>query len=288
MAISMRDAMFQRLDELRYEPVERRVRALIGDDAVVDSSRPLFVWEPRRVVPSFAVPIEDVRGELVPAPAADEAGAGPPVLHPGIPFAVHSAAGESLSLRAGGATRESVAFARADPELAGHVVLDFKGFDRWLEEDEPLVGHARDPYHRIDMRCAGQAHVDAVVGVARMAASGSPPGPAVEALEVEDHVAGQPSGSAGEGHALARGAAGAQREALARGQCTANGIPGCRTGGPAPASSAAARHELAAHVLDRHGEGGTTRRGSQTKSGRLLSTTASSPMSARTRLSTGS
>ena len=152
MAISMRDAMFQRLDELRYEPVERRVRALIGDDAVVDSSRPLFVWEPRRVVPSFAVPIEDVRGELVPAPAADEPGAGPPVLHPGIPFAVHSAAGESLSLRAGGATRESVAFAPADPELAGHVVLDFEGFDRWLEEDEPLVGHARDPYHRIDMR----------------------------------------------------------------------------------------------------------------------------------------
>ena len=152
MAIRMRDAMFQRLDELRYEPVERRVRALVDDDEVVDSSRPLLVWEPRRVVPSFAVPIQDVRGELVPAPAADELGAGPAVLHPGIPFRVHSAEGESLSLRAGDATREGVAFAAADPELAGHVVLDFKGFDRWLEEDEPLVGHARDPYHRIDMR----------------------------------------------------------------------------------------------------------------------------------------
>ena len=152
MATRMRDAMSQRLDELRYERVERRVRALVDGDAVVDSRRPLLVWEPRRIVPSFAVPIEDVRGELVPAPAAGGPGDAPPVLHPGIAFTAHSTAGESLSLRAGRATREGVAFAPADPDLAGYVVLDFKGFDTWLEEDEELVGHARDPYHRIDMR----------------------------------------------------------------------------------------------------------------------------------------
>src|SRR5689334_4385287 len=145
MAIRMRDAMFQGLDGLRYEPVERRVRALLGDDEVVDSRRPLLVWEPRRVVPSFAVPIEDVRGALVAEPPAPRPDAKPPVLHPGIPFAEHSTAGEALSLRAGAATRERVAFAPADPDLAGHVVLDFKGFDAWLEEDEPLLGHARDP-----------------------------------------------------------------------------------------------------------------------------------------------
>jgi len=152
MATRMRDAMFQGLDELRYEPVEKRVRALRGDDEVVDTSRPLLVWEPRRVVPSFAVPIEDVRGELVAEPAAPPSDRTPPVLHPGIPFALHSTDGETLSLRAGAATLERAAFAPADPDLAGHVVLDFKAFDRWLEEDEPLLGHARDPYHRIDMR----------------------------------------------------------------------------------------------------------------------------------------
>jgi uncharacterized protein (DUF427 family) len=152
MAIRMRDAMFKGLDGLRYEPVDRRVRALLGDDEVVDSRRPLLVWEPRRVVPSFAVPIEDVRGELVRAPATDHPGELPAILHPGIPFGVHSTDGEGLSLRTGDATREDVAFAPADADLAGHVVLDFKGFDGWLEEDEPLLGHARDPYHRIDMR----------------------------------------------------------------------------------------------------------------------------------------
>jgi uncharacterized protein (DUF427 family) len=150
MATRMRDAMSQRLDELRYEPIEKRIRALIDGDEVVDSARALLVWEPRRVVPSFAVPTEHVRGELVPAP--DGPGSQAHVLHPGIAFAAHSSEGESLSLRAGDATREAVAFAPADPDLAGHVILDFQGFDAWLEEDEPLVGHARDPYHRIDMR----------------------------------------------------------------------------------------------------------------------------------------
>ena len=38
MAIRMRDAMSQRLDELRYEPTEKRVRALLADDEVVDST----------------------------------------------------------------------------------------------------------------------------------------------------------------------------------------------------------------------------------------------------------
>jgi uncharacterized protein (DUF427 family) len=153
MAIRMRDAMFKGLDGLRYEPVERRVRALLGDDEVVDSRRPLFVWEPRRVVPSFAVPIEDVRGELVPATSAAEApGTSPPILHPGIGFETHSAEGESLSLRAGDSAREGVAFAPADPDLAGHVILDFRAFDPWYEENELLLGHPRDPYHRVDAR----------------------------------------------------------------------------------------------------------------------------------------
>jgi uncharacterized protein (DUF427 family) len=152
MATRVRDAMNRRLEELRYEPIEKRERALIGGEVVVDSHRALLVWEPHRVVPSFAVPIDDVRGELVPAPAAAAADAPPPVLHPGIPFGAHSTEGQALSLRLDDATYEGVAFAPADPDLAGHVILDFKGFDAWLEEDEPLVGHPRDPFHRIDMR----------------------------------------------------------------------------------------------------------------------------------------
>jgi uncharacterized protein (DUF427 family) len=38
------------------------------------------------------------------------------------------------------------------PEPPGYVIVDFSAFDAWLEEDEPLLGHARDPFHRIDIR----------------------------------------------------------------------------------------------------------------------------------------
>lgn len=35
--------------------------------------------------------------------------------------------------------------------LAGLVAFYFNKMDRWMEEDEEIVGHPRDPYHRIDV-----------------------------------------------------------------------------------------------------------------------------------------
>ena len=73
----------------------------------------------------------------------------PPLLDPSVPFAVHTAEGEprTVSTPAG----NGQAFRLSDPDLAGYVVLDFDAFD-WWEEDEPIVGHPRDPFHRIDVR----------------------------------------------------------------------------------------------------------------------------------------
>ncbi len=39
-----------------------------------------------------------------------------------------------------------------DDDLAGYVQVDWDAVDRWLEEDEEVVGHPRDPFHRIDVR----------------------------------------------------------------------------------------------------------------------------------------
>ena len=39
-----------------------------------------------------------------------------------------------------------------DPDLAGLVLVPFDAADRWLEEDEVMLGHARDPFARIDVR----------------------------------------------------------------------------------------------------------------------------------------
>ena len=139
------------LDRLRHEPTEKRIRATVGTEEVVDSTRALLVWEPRRVVPQYAVPVEDVTAEL--RPAADECeGSDAPVLHPGIPFSAHSTDGEPLDIHAAGEARGHAAFRPADEDLDGYVVLDFDGLDAWYEEDEKVFSHPRDPFHRVDTR----------------------------------------------------------------------------------------------------------------------------------------
>jgi uncharacterized protein (DUF427 family) len=162
MSTRVRDLLMGRLDELRYEPIDKRIRGTLGDHAVVDTRRALLVWEPKRVVPSYAVPIEDIDAELDPAPNGEPAtGAAPElrapqlggrtILDPSIPFAVHTTEGEPLVVRARGAERGPDAFRPSDDALAGHVILDFDAFDAWYEEDERNVGHPRDPFHRIDI-----------------------------------------------------------------------------------------------------------------------------------------
>ena len=141
----MRDLFSEARGLLRHEPIERRVRAKLGADTVVDSTRAVLVWEPRRVCPSYAVPAEDIEGELTAAPATNGHAEG--VLHPGIPFAVHTAEGEPQTV----GDRVGAAFRLADDDLAGYIALDFDAFD-WYEEDERVFGHPRDPFHRVDVR----------------------------------------------------------------------------------------------------------------------------------------
>ena len=150
MSILLSEARRQQIAELRHEPTAKWVRALVGETVVVDSTRPVLVWEPRRFVPQYAVPVEDLHADLVPVRA--EGSDGHVLLHPGIPFSRHSAPGEAFTLRTPGRDLESAAFRPADPDLDGLVVVEFAAFDTWYEEDEVIRGHPRDPYHRVDVR----------------------------------------------------------------------------------------------------------------------------------------
>jgi uncharacterized protein (DUF427 family) len=162
MSTRMQSLLAGGLAELRHEPTAKRIRAVLNGGTVVDTTRALLVWEPRRIVPSYAVPGDDVAADLVPTDkaAADAAGtlgarmpelSARPVFDPSVPFAVHSTEGRPADLRAGGQNRPGAGFYPADPDLAGYVVLDFGAFDAWYEEDELNVGHPRDPFHRIDV-----------------------------------------------------------------------------------------------------------------------------------------
>ena len=152
MALRLREAFVRAREELRYEPTEKRVRAILGDHTVADSSAAMLVWEPRRVLPSYAVPADDLHAELAPSTAPPPEGdADAPLLHGGHPFGIHSTPGEVLDVTVGGETREGAAFKPSDPDLAGHVVLDFHAFDQWYEEEDPILAHPRDPFHRVDV-----------------------------------------------------------------------------------------------------------------------------------------
>ena len=56
MALDLAQHFFAALPELRIHPTAKRIRAFVGDDTVIDSTSALIVWEPRRIVPSYAVP----------------------------------------------------------------------------------------------------------------------------------------------------------------------------------------------------------------------------------------
>jgi uncharacterized protein (DUF427 family) len=145
----MRDVMTGELGELRRELLTLRLRGVLDGETVVDTQRAMLVWEPRRVVPAYAVPAKDVTATIEPDPEPAPTPPDSPALFPNVPFAAHSTGGEPMLVRAGG--RAAHAFRVADASLDSYLLLDFGDFDAWYEEDEQRIGHPRDPYHRIEV-----------------------------------------------------------------------------------------------------------------------------------------
>jgi uncharacterized protein (DUF427 family) len=151
MATRLYDLFPRVRGELRYEPTAKRVRATLGEHTVADSTAALLVWEPRRVIPCYAFPLDDLHAELQPSAApVPEGVADIALLHMGHPFALHSSEGEALDVVVDSQTLRGAAFRSADPDLDGHVMLEFDAFG-WLEEEEPIMAHPRDPFHRVDI-----------------------------------------------------------------------------------------------------------------------------------------
>lgn len=170
--VRMRDVMGQLLRKLRYEPTVKHVRATLGGQTVVDTARAMLVWEPRRVVPGYAVPEKDIRAGISPRRSAPR-GNGPvgfmlpdvssiPVFDPRVPFDVRTTPGEPVEVRVAGTDATAAGFRAGDPGLAGYVILAFADFDSWYEEDDEIISHPHDPYGRIDIRTTSR-HVQLVL-----------------------------------------------------------------------------------------------------------------------------
>ena len=170
MGVRMMDLLSDNLDTLRYEPTAKRVRACVGGEPVADTCEALLVWEPRRVVPTYAVPLAALSAQLVPAgaesgadedvgaawPATSNGGvrlpaiSSRPILDPSVPFDAHSCAGTAFDVIAGDETGAAAAFRPDDADLADYVILEFAAFE-WREEDEHIVSHPHNPFSRIDV-----------------------------------------------------------------------------------------------------------------------------------------
>ncbi|MHC9294594.1 DUF427 domain-containing protein [Mycobacterium sp. LTG2003] len=151
MAVKMADLLASHLQSLRYQPTAKRIRACMGGEPVVDTCEAVLVWEPRRVVPTYAVPRAALSAQLVPAGGDCGDDEIPGFLDPSVPFTAHTSPGTCFDVIAGEETGPAAAFQPDDPDLAEYVILDFATFE-WREEDEPIVAHPHDPFHRIDIR----------------------------------------------------------------------------------------------------------------------------------------
>lgn len=163
MGVRMGSVFMSELESLRFEPSQKRIRGVVGSSTVIDTTRALLVWEPKRVVPTYAVPVDEIVGQLVTVPTPDDDTtvgvavmgapelAGRRVFDPSVPFAVRSTEGVSVNIAVAGENRTVAGFRASDPALEGYLIVDFDDVDSWYEEDELNVAHPRDPYHRVDI-----------------------------------------------------------------------------------------------------------------------------------------
>jgi uncharacterized protein (DUF427 family) len=143
------------------ERSSKRVRCFLAGRLVADTTSPRLVWEVPSY-PAYYLPVEDVRaglvetGQTVRSPSRGE----------GVVYDV-----KVSDATAGSAARRYVH--SPIPELRGLVRLDWDAMDEWLEEDEPVYTHPRDPYTRVDV-LASSRHVQVVVDGVTVADSHQP------------------------------------------------------------------------------------------------------------------
>ncbi|TNY38043.1 DUF427 domain-containing protein [Thermomonospora catenispora] len=147
---------------IRIEPSRKRVRVYLGGEAVVDTVRPMLVWETPHY-PTYYFPVEDVRREcLFPDGEVERS--------PGL------GKGESYTVRVNGAEARGAALRHPRSpveELRGLVRFDLEAMQAWFEEDEEMLAHPRDPYHRVDV-LASSRHVRIEVDGVTVAESSQP------------------------------------------------------------------------------------------------------------------
>ncbi|RKQ86883.1 uncharacterized protein (DUF427 family) [Solirubrobacter pauli] len=128
---------------LYAEPLRRRLRAVLGGRTVVESDDAVLLFEPGRYPVAYFPRADFADGTLR------------PIEH----RSTHRDLGDTVWFEVAGDTRtaargawEHVALPAHADALEGLVALAWRAMDGFYEEDDRILGHASDPYHRIDIR----------------------------------------------------------------------------------------------------------------------------------------
>jgi len=135
------DALPKRL--LYAEPLRRRMRVRFGGSWIADSEDVLLLFEPGHYPMAYFKETDVSPGTLERTEHTTR--------HPdlGLTYWYAVRAGEKTEARAAWQHTDLPTYAH---ELDGRVAFAWPAMDAFYEEDERIVGHAADGYHRIDIR----------------------------------------------------------------------------------------------------------------------------------------
>lgn len=155
---------FEGAYELRVEPSEKRIRAFLGSTAIADSTRVMIMFETARL-PVYYFPVEDVRTDLF--TAGERTSKSP-----------YKGEVTYWSITAGVRTVKDAAWSYPHPpagcpDIRAYVAFHHQLVDAWYEEDEQFFGHARNPYHRIEVLDSSR-HVRVVIAGRAVAETSRP------------------------------------------------------------------------------------------------------------------
>jgi uncharacterized protein (DUF427 family) len=128
---------------LYHHELPQRIRGLVAGETVVDTTAATMLHE-TRMLPRWYLPRTDVRTDLL---VSSETTSHCPFKGDAIYW--HVRVGDTVIDDAFWEYPEPLAEMSS---LAGLLSPYVEKFDRWLEEDEEVHGHPKDPFHRVDVR----------------------------------------------------------------------------------------------------------------------------------------
>lgn len=141
-----------------YEPTDRWIRAVIGNETIADSKRAMLMIESQTEL-DYYFPPEDIRLELFEesddAETSDERGKR-----------------KFWDLTLGDLKIEKAAWTyepkHSRPDFNGYIAIGWKGIEHWYEEEEEIYDEPRNPYYRVDT-IQSSRHVEVLVDGVKLA-----------------------------------------------------------------------------------------------------------------------